>query len=254
MLHPLYMLAQGSSGTVMSANYLKSDGSRTRVALKITSIQNKTDLENEIQILQKISHCKHVHKLLYFGPDPDSIYFMLVTEPVGLSLDILMRRDGIFTIDQAVDVVSQILEALKCVHAFNIVHRDIKPGNIICGRYDQKYYLIDFGIACFVESKDNSTTVGTPYFSPAVFAQYPKYSFSDDIQSLIFTVVFLVLGFIPWHEDTLLFMTLSKSNFLTFHNQLFEATIKSYELDTTLFKSLLKNLIDYENSKKKIEN
>lgn len=194
-------------------------------------------------MLKTIACCKHTHlqKLLYFGPDEDNIYSMLITEPIGLSLQYLVQRDGPFLSDRVIDVISQVLQALKCVHSLKIIHRDIKPGNIIFGRYDNNYYLIDFGLACLVGEGNNSTNCGTPYFSPAVFKNYPKYSFSDDVQSLLFAAVFLLLGFIPWHADTLLNLAIAKANFFAHYHDIFE-TIQDYYFDRKLLKCHLEQL------------
>ena len=242
---PLYKIGEGSSGTVLNAHYVKPDGTISeRVALKITHFYKRLELENEIKMLQVVSSCNQVQKLLCFGPDPNNIYWMLITEPVGLSLDFLVQLNGNFSIDETIKVTVDILKALKCIHSLNIIHRDIKPGNIICGRYDKKYYLIDFGIAGFVDVEDNCSNYGTPYFSPAVFKNYPKYSFSEDIQSLFFCVAFLVLGFIPWHSDFLVSMKISKANFYGIYYRLFEQSIEKYELNQTYFISFLHKLIN----------
>lgn len=198
-------------------------------------------------MLQEVSSCKQVQKMLWFGSDPNNIFWMLITEPMGLSLDFFVQMHGNFSIDETIKVTSDILEALQCIHALKLVHHDIKPGNVIRGRYDSKYYLIDFGLTRFVDSEDNSPDDGTPYFSPAVFKNYPKYSFSEDIQSLFFCVVFLVLGDIPWNAELLISMKISKANFYGYFFRFFEQSIHEYKLNEESFISFLQKIIENNN-------
>lgn len=58
---------------------------------------------------------------------------------VGLSLDFLVKYNGKYSIDETIQVTIDILQAFKSIHSLNIVHHDIKPGNIICGHYDKKH-------------------------------------------------------------------------------------------------------------------
>ena len=49
----------------------------------------------------------------------------------GPDLGVLLRRDGAFSLPQALAILGQIGDALDCAHATGLVHRDVKPGNII---------------------------------------------------------------------------------------------------------------------------
>ena len=97
----------------------------------------------------------------------------------GIDLGDLLERDGALPPARAVDIVSQVAMALDAAHARGLVHRDVKPSNILIAqgsRGDQDFvYLVDFGVARSVGMVDTSLTatgsaVGTlDYMAPERF-------------------------------------------------------------------------------------
>ena len=67
----------------------------------------------------------------------------------GPDLGFLLRRDGPMGLAQALSILGQIADALDCAHASGLVHRDVKPGNIIVTNdVERPYaYLTDFGLS-----------------------------------------------------------------------------------------------------------
>ncbi|CUI16343.1 hypothetical protein PNK_0717 [Candidatus Protochlamydia naegleriophila] len=61
------------------------------------------------------------------------------------------------------DMIEWFLKGVKSIHEQNLIHRDIKPGNILCTS-DGKAGLSDFGLVCGNESEERQTLIGTPYF------------------------------------------------------------------------------------------
>ena len=91
----------------------------------------------------------------------------------GLDLREILRREGALSADRAVSLVAQIASALDSAHALGLVHRDVKPGNVLVGQTDagEHAYLCDFGLARHLASVESLTGerafVGTiAYISP----------------------------------------------------------------------------------------
>ena len=87
----------------------------------------------------------------------------------GEALDVRLRRVGGLTVEQALPIAYGVLAALECAHSRQIVHRDVKPGNILIDRQGTPY-LTDFGIVLAVDETRQTQagmTLGTPaYMSP----------------------------------------------------------------------------------------
>ncbi len=89
--------------------------------------------------------CPHVVQVFDYYPDPTEPY--LVMEFVrGRSLATVLREDGALPLRRLVDCAWQVLSGLTAAHAAGILHRDIKPGNILLAA-DGVYKLADFGLA-----------------------------------------------------------------------------------------------------------
>jgi serine/threonine-protein kinase len=105
---------------------------------------------------------------------------ILVMELVsGEPLSVLLARDGALPPDEAVRLAAEVAEALYHAHQQGIVHRDVKPANVIVEAGSGRTRLIDFGIAHSLEREANAltevgTSVGTPrYMAPEQLSGEP---------------------------------------------------------------------------------
>ncbi|WP_097892040.1 serine/threonine-protein kinase [Streptomyces sp. st170] len=122
------------------------------------------------------------------------------------SLADLLSRDGVLAVPRAATIGLQVLQGLRAVHAASVVHRDVKPGNVLV-RDDGLAILVDFGIATF-EGADRVTrtgsVIGTPsYLAPELFAPAsPGPTPASDLWALGVTLYEAVEGRVPFagHE------------------------------------------------------
>ncbi|GAB4349651.1 MAG: hypothetical protein Kow006_11610 [Gammaproteobacteria bacterium] len=122
----------------------------------------------------------------------------------GTSLEAYTHPEHLLPVAEVIEVVAQVAEALDYAHERNVVHRDIKPGNIIYNRDSGVVKVTDFGIARLTdESKTKSGSVlGSPaYMSPEQVAG-KKVDGRSDLFSLGTTLYQLLTGELPFTGDS----------------------------------------------------
>ncbi len=159
--------------------------------------------EREAKALARIKHKNIVH-IYDYQASPESVH--LVTEFVsGGSLADRLKQLGTLTEREAVAVAVDVLEGLKVAHREGIVHRDIKPGNLMVGHTGQ-IKITDFGLAQFEGSPSltmQGMVIGTPaYIAPEVISGSPAGPRSD-LFSLGVTLYELMTGVNPYLADNM---------------------------------------------------
>lgn len=148
----------------------KHKGTKREAAVKLLKKNNfnKKELElilNEIAIIKELDH-PNILKVYEAYEDKDSLY--IVTELIngGELFDEISKRQN-FTEQDAAVIVKQILEAMAYCHGTNIVHKDLKPENLLLQEKDNVEYVkvIDFGTAQkFDPTIKMNKVIGTPYY------------------------------------------------------------------------------------------
>ena len=156
----------------------------------------------EAQNAASLSH-PNVVSVFDYGEDPSGPY--IVMEFVdGEDLATILRRNGSLPPSQAARIAGAVARALAAAHARGIVHRDVKPGNVLIGR-DGRVKVVDFGIARAVAEAQMTlpgTTLGSVhYFSPEQARGEPATNASD-IYALGIVLYEMLTGTRPWEGDS----------------------------------------------------
>lgn len=169
--HFLGVAGHGGAGTVFKAKDTKLGRS---VAVKVIAGANDEDprqseyFEGEARAASKLQH-PNVVTVQDFGTMKDGRLF-LVTEWIdGITLAQYLSRHGTLSVEAATEVFSQVLDALSHAHNRGVVHRDIKPNNIMLGRTasgDWTIKVIDFGTAREVDKDIDANSVDNITCSP----------------------------------------------------------------------------------------
>lgn len=147
----------------------------------------------------------HPHIVTTYDTGRDSDFAYIVMELVaGTTLARLIKSEGPLPVDRAIDVAAQVADALACAHAHGVIHRDVKPANILL-RPDGHVKVADFGIAKAGMGNDLTRTgvvMGTAkYLSPEQVSGSPADAGSD-IYALGIVLYEMLCGRPPFVGDT----------------------------------------------------
>ena len=196
-------ISSGAMGAVYRAHNIVSD---TDVAIKkMLGSEHAARFEIEARLLSQLQHPRVVSVLDHFQ-DADGVYYIVMELIEGTDLGRLLEERGNpgLPVDDVLEWARHTCEALQYVHGQQIVHRDVKPQNLILG--DEGIVLVDFGVATRLDATDAGTVgIGTPRFmAPEVFAG-GAVSPRSDVFSLGATVWNLLTGSAPvYADDTML--------------------------------------------------
>jgi serine/threonine-protein kinase len=162
-------LGRGGTTTVFLG---REAGGRARVAVKVlhpelATAVAKRRFHREVEFLRTLSHPNILPVLLSEEAGP--LLYYVTPYAGGGSLAALLAAGGRLPLDQTITIVRDVAAALDHAHAHNVLHRDVKPANIL---FDAERVMVcDFGIARAIEAAGEESSsgivVGTPaYMSP----------------------------------------------------------------------------------------
>src|SRR5829696_2183220 len=193
-------ISQGAMGAVYRANN-RVTGQPVAVK-RLLDTRHAARFEIEARLLSQLKHPRVVEVLDHFQ-DQEGVYYLVMELVEGKDLGMMVeqRGDPGLPIDEVVEYTRQACEALQYVHDQRIVHRDVKPQNLICGA-GEGIVLVDFGVARELGASESGTVgVGTPrYMAPEVFAG-GAVSARADVFGLAATMWTLITGTPPVYGD-----------------------------------------------------
>jgi serine/threonine protein kinase len=162
--------------------------------------QLKKLMESEISVLGRVSHPNilGIFELLH-----DERHYYIVSEYVrhGELYDFMVKKDTISE-GQIKHIVRQLFMAINYLHCNGIVHRDIKPQNILVYNKDKlEIKLTDFGFAKICNEKTMSEMLGSPLYMPPEIINNETYNSKVDIWSAGVVVYILVSGKVPFYSE-----------------------------------------------------
>ena len=162
----------------------------------------------EARSVAKLAH-PNIVQIHDFG-DQEGITYIVMEYVDGGTLKDRLKQQHALSVSESVDFIIQAAEGLNCAHSHGIIHRDVKPANMLL-RKDGHLLLSDFGIAKILEGTTNLTRVGTgigtpQYMSPEQGTGQPVDRRSD-IYSLGIVLYHCLTGRVPFTADNPLSIT-----------------------------------------------
>lgn len=195
-------IAQGGMAEV----YLAYDRQvRRQVAVKVLYGRDEPFVrrfEREALAVGALSH-NHILPLYDFG-EQSPWYYLVMPYVDGCTLRDYLIRHKRLTLEEAASFLSQIASALQYAHDHGVVHRDVKPSNILL-RQDGYAYLVDFGLAKAMQGAEALTSAGAMVGTPEYMAPEQSNGESDyrsDIYSLGIILYQMLTGQLPFMAES----------------------------------------------------
>ena len=194
-------LASGGMADIYEAQDVVNNKSVALKFLKEKSLNNEYERElfkNEARYLAIFNH-PHIMKIFNVG-EYEGIPFTSCELLKGKTLKEILDSRSKLSVDESLDYMTQILEAVIYMHRANIIHNDLKPDNILL-LSDGNIKLCDFGIATHSFDKSQKEVLGSVnYLAPEVLQSH-KYSEQSDIYSLGIILFELLTGYLPFEGE-----------------------------------------------------
>jgi serine/threonine-protein kinase len=195
-------LARGGTASVWRAHDAERD---CDVAIKVLRDDDvdpalRSRAEREASVLTGISHPNLV-EVLDSGDDDGRPYIVMALLE-GDTLTRIIRDRAPLPVDEAATLIADVADGLGAVHAKGVIHRDVKPGNIVC--HQQVPTLVDFGIARAVDATTltRGLVLGTASYLAPEQAQGLALTPAADVYSLACVLYELLTGRAPFTGDS----------------------------------------------------
>ncbi|HKP74019.1 MAG TPA: serine/threonine-protein kinase, partial [Longimicrobiaceae bacterium] len=186
-----------------------------QVALKLLHAEQLPDpqtaerFRREAQAAARLKHPNAV-SIYDFGVSPDGLVYLVMELVEGQSLRRLIKEQGPLTPSAASEILTQISGALDEAHRQHIIHRDIKPDNVVVAltQGGPRVKVLDFGIARLRDLNvlsnltQTGSVVGTPHYMSPEQCLGEELDARSDIYSLGVVVYEMLAGIVPFNSPT----------------------------------------------------
>ncbi|HVT44619.1 MAG TPA: serine/threonine-protein kinase [Thermoanaerobaculia bacterium] len=201
------MLGRGGMGAVYLARDLTLD---REVAIKVVNTAGESRelyerFRREAKTVAKLSH-PNIVPLHAFG-EVDAMPYFVMGYVRGESLADRLRREGRLEEDEARRIIGEVAQALDHAHRLGVIHRDVKPDNVLLDDETGRALLTDFGVAKAAETGETLTSfgaiIGTPHFmSPEQASGHGPTDARSDIYSLGVMAYAMIAGRLPFEGSS----------------------------------------------------
>ncbi|MBN2408266.1 MAG: protein kinase [Candidatus Aminicenantes bacterium] len=178
------------------------------IALKLihpeisVNVQAIERFRNELRFARKIGH-RHVGRMFDLG-EQDGQFYITMEYVEGENLKSFIRRSGHLTPKKAISLAKQVCEGLTEAHRMGVIHRDLKPQNIMIDR-EGSARIMDFGIARFTATEGltgSGVMIGTPEYMSPEQVETGDVDKRTDIYALGIVLYEMVTGHVPFEGET----------------------------------------------------
>ena len=197
-------LGKGGFGQIFLGKNIKQN---SYIAVKVEDQNSKSHLPLEYSILKDIQDNEGIPKIYKLIETKKHNY--LIMDYLGKSIDKLFTNcNKKFSLKTVCEIGYQMVQRIEYVHSKGYIHRDIKPGNFVLGRNENKakLFIIDFGLAKkyidengkHISYKDGKGMTGTARYV-SLFTHYGiEQSRRDDIEGIAYNLIYFIKGKLPW--------------------------------------------------------
>jgi len=181
---------------------------KEKIALKLLKPEIAADkktierFSNELKFARKIRH-ENVCQMFDLNEEKGTLYITMEYVS-GDDLKSMIRMMGQLSPGQAISITKQICDGLEAAHKLGVVHRDLKPQNLMIDR-DGNARIMDFGIARSIKAKGITGTgvmIGTPEYMSPEQVEGKEVDQRSDIYSMGVILYEMVTGRVPFEGDT----------------------------------------------------
>jgi predicted Ser/Thr protein kinase/DNA-binding beta-propeller fold protein YncE len=200
------LVGRGGMGVVYRARQLELNRA---VAIKLIAPERTGDAEARERFLREAraaAAVEHPNVLPVYGAGiTDDQAFLVMRYVQGEDLRTLMRGAGSLPLDRVLEIVGDLGEALDAIHRAGLVHRDVKPANVLIDQ-GGNVYLSDFGLAKHVLTTDGLTAsdrwVGTLDFAAPEQIRGGRVDARADVYALGCVLHLMLAGTVPFERDS----------------------------------------------------